>query len=197
MDRTAPTDHPILPAISKRWAPRSYLDTPVSEADLRTVLEAARWTASAYNEQPWIYLVTRKAEEADAYAKLLACLVPFNQSWAASAPVLMLACARLNSAGNGKPNAWALYDTGQASSAMSIQAASMDLHIHQMAGFDAAAAREAFGIPEDVMPISAMVLGSHGPASALPEKLAEREVAPRSRKDAGEIFFGGSWGKGF
>lgn len=194
MDRTAPTDHAVLPAIAARWSPRSYLDTPVPDAALHSILEAGRWAASAYNEQPWQYLVARKNVEAEAFAKLLGCLVPFNQGWIGAAPVLMLACARLNSAGNGKPNPWAHYDAGQASSAMAIQAAALGLQLHQMAGFDAAAARTAFTIPEDVAPIAAMVLGTPGPASALPEQLAQRETAPRARKPASELFFFGNWG---
>lgn len=194
MDRTAPTEHPVLPAIAARWSPRSYLDTQVPDAALHSILEAGRWAASAYNEQPWQYLVTRKAVEPDAFAKLLACLVPFNQGWIGAAPVLMLACARLNSAGNGKPNPWAHYDAGQASGAMAIQAAALGLQMHQMAGFDAAAARAGFSIPDDVVPIAAMVLGTPGPASALPEQLAQRETAPRARKPAPEMFFLGQWG---
>ena len=193
MSRIAPTEHSILPAIAERWSPRSYLATPVPASALSSVLEAGRWAASAYNEQPWQYLVTRKDVEPEAHAKLLACLVPFNQGWIGEAPVLMLACARLNSAGNGKPNPWAQYDTGQASSAMAIQAAALGLQLHQMAGFDADAARTAFAIPEDVQPIAAIVLGTHGPASALPEQLAQRETAPRARKPAVEMFHFGQW----
>ena len=194
MDRTAPTDHPVLNAIAARWSPRSYLDTPVPDAQLHAVLEAGRWAASAYNEQPWQYLITRKAVEAESFAKLLACLVPFNQGWIGAAPVLMLACARLNSAGSGKPNAWAHYDSGQATSSMAIQAASLGLQMHQMAGFDAAAVRAAFSIPDDVAPIAAIALGTPGPATALPDALAERETAPRARKPASELFFMGQWG---
>lgn len=195
MDRTAPSETPLSQAIAARWSPRSYLPDAVPEAALRRVLEAARWAASAYNEQPWQYLVTRKANEPEAYAKLLACLVPFNQGWANAAPVLMLACARMNFAEKGNPNRWAEYDTGQATSAMAIEAAALGLQIHQMAGFDAAAARTAFAIPEDVTPMAALVLGKPGPASALPEALAQRETAPRARKPAAELFFAGAWGQ--
>lgn len=196
MDRIAPSDAPLSAGIATRWSPRSYLPDAVPEAELRRVLEAARWASSAYNEQPWQYLVTRKENEPEAHAKLLACLVPFNQGWAGAAPVLMLACARVNSAGSGKPNRWAEYDTGQASSAMAIEAAALGLQIHQMAGFDAAAARAAFAIPEDVTPIAALVLGKPGPADALPEALAQRETAPRARKPGAELFFAGAWGQG-
>lgn len=195
MDRTAPSDAPLSAGIATRWSPRSYLPDAVPDAALRRVLEAARWASSAYNEQPWQYLVTRKENEPEAHAKLLACLVPFNQGWAGAAPVLLLACARMNSASSGKPNRWADYDTGQASSAMAIEAATLGLQIHQMAGFDAAAARAAFAIPEDVTPIAAMALGKPGPASALTGQLAEREVAPRARKPGAEMFFAAAWGQ--
>ncbi|MCX8132951.1 MAG: nitroreductase family protein [Roseococcus sp.] len=196
MDRTAPTDHPVSPAIAARWSPRSYLEEPIPDETLRRVLEAGRWAASAYNEQPWLFLVTRKHVEPEAHAKLLACLVPFNQGWAVRAPVLMLACYRQTMAAKGTPNRWAAYDTGQASSAMAIEAAALGLQIHQMAGFDAAAARAAFAIPEDVEPIAAMTLGKPGPASVLDEALAQRETAPRQRKPFDELFFAGAWGAG-
>jgi len=196
MDRNAPADTPLSPAIAGRWSPRSYLEEAVDEPLLRRVLEAGRWAASAYNEQPWQFLVTRKAKEPEAHAKLLGCLVPFNQGWAAAAPVLMLACARVNFAEKGSANRWAEYDTGQAASAMAIEAAALGLQMHQMAGFDAAAARAAFAIPEDVSPIAAITLGRHGPADALPEALAQRETAPRARKPAGGMFFAGAWGQG-
>lgn len=196
MDRLAPSDFPLSPGVAGRWSPRSFLPDAVPEADLRRVLEAARWASSAYNEQPWIFLVTRKDVEPEAHAKLLGCLVPFNQGWANAAPVLMLACARTHFAGNGNPNRWAEYDTGQAASALAIEAATLGLQLHQMAGFDAAAARTAFEIPEGVTPMAAMVLGKPGPAAALSEQLAQRETAPRVRKPAAEIVFAGAWGAG-
>ncbi|MBY0339210.1 MAG: nitroreductase family protein [Acetobacteraceae bacterium] len=192
-DRSAPTDHPVLPAIAARWSPRSYLPEAVDDATLRQVLEAGRWAASAYNEQPWAYLVGRKDADAAGHERILSCLVEFNQGWAKAAPVLMVACFRQNNA-KGQPNRWAAYDAGQASSAMAIQAAALGLQLHQMAGFDAAKARAALALPDDVEPIAAMALGKPGPASALPEALAAREVAPRARKPAAEIVFGAGWG---
>lgn len=196
MDRTAPTEHPVSAAVAQRWSPRSYLEDAIPDADLRRVLEAGRWAASAFNEQPWLFLVTRKHVEAEAHAKLLACLGAFNQGWAVRAPVLMLACARQTMAANGNPNRWAAYDTGQASSAMALEATALGLQLHQMAGFDVDAARAAFAIPEGVEPIAAITVGKPGPASQLDEKLAARETAPRVRKAFGEVFFAGAWGTG-
>ena len=193
-DRTAPAAHPIAPVLAARWSPRSYEDRPVPAAALAQVLEAARWAASCLNEQPWTYLVTRKAEEPAAHAKLLACLSPNNQGWAVRAPVLMLGVARTNFAASGKPNRHAAYDLGQATANLAAQAAALGLQAHQMAGFDAAAARAAFAIPEGYEPMVAITLGYPGPASALPEALAARETAPRTRKPIAEFTHLGAWG---
>ena len=50
--KQAATDHPILKVLAERWSPYGFEDRPVSEADLRSLFEAARWAASSYNEQP-------------------------------------------------------------------------------------------------------------------------------------------------
>ena len=55
-------------------------DRPVSEDDLRSLFEAARWAASSYNEQRWSYIVATKADP-DGFNRLLSCLVEGNQAW--------------------------------------------------------------------------------------------------------------------
>lgn len=193
-DRIAPAAHPIEPALAARWSPRSYDERPIPAAALAQVLEAARWAASCINDQPWNYLVTRKAEDAAAHAKLLACLSPNNQGWAVRAPVLMLGVARTDFAASGKPNRHAAYDVGQATANLAAQAAALGLQAHQMAGFDAAAARAAFAIPDGYEPMAAITLGYPAPAAALPEALAARETAPRVRKPIAEFTHLGAWG---
>jgi nitroreductase len=106
----------------------------------------------------------------------------------------MLGVARTAFASNGNPNRHAAYDLGQATANLAAQAAALGLQAHQMAGFDAAKAREAFAIPEGFDPMTAITLGYPGPASALPEALAVREAAPRARKAIGEFTHLGAWG---
>ena len=190
--RTAPADHALLPAIAARWSPRSFLPDAVTEAELLRVLEAARWASSAYNEQPWVFIVGRKGMA--GFDNLLSTLVPFNQGWAGAAPVLIMACYRVNNA-KGEPNRWAQHDTGQACANLAVQAAALGLQAHQMAGFDAAAAKERLAVPEGVEPISAIALGRPGLADALGEQLAARETAPRSRKPMAEFVFGARHGE--
>ena len=175
-----------------RWSPRSFADRPVSNQDLATVLEAARWAASSYNEQPWRFIVARKSD-GPAYEKLLSLLAPFNQAWAKSAPVLIITVAKRAFTHNGSPNRHALHDTGAASAHLALQAAALGLHVHGMAGFDTVKAQQELGIPSDYEPVAALALGYLGSADDLPETYRERERAPRQRKPLSEISFGGQW----
>jgi xanthine dehydrogenase YagT iron-sulfur-binding subunit len=45
--------HPIDAIFLERWWPHTFMEDVVSEADLFTILEAARWAPSAFNAQPW------------------------------------------------------------------------------------------------------------------------------------------------
>ncbi len=60
MPKRASTDYPVHDLITNRWSPYSFDDRPVSDSDLRSLFEAARWAASSYNEQPWSYIVATK-----------------------------------------------------------------------------------------------------------------------------------------
>src|SRR3954449_2473244 len=118
--KTATPDHPVHELITRRWSPYAFADRPVSEDDLRSLFEAARWAASSYNEQPWRYLLATKAHAAE-FERLLSCLVEGNQVWAKAAPVLALGCTSLNFALNGKPNAAAHHDLGLASASLTLE----------------------------------------------------------------------------
>lgn len=48
----------------RRISTRAFLDTPVSEAEIREILDTARWAASGGNIQPWtVHVVTGKARQ--------------------------------------------------------------------------------------------------------------------------------------
>src|SRR5579872_15138 len=123
----ASTAAPIHELIAKRWSPYCFAPDPVPLGDLRALFEAATWAASSYNEQPWRYIVATK-DNGEEFAKLLSCLVEGNQAWAKEAPVLALGCASLKFAHNGKPNAAALHDLGQASATLSLEATARGLY---------------------------------------------------------------------
>ena len=190
MKYAQPSAEGVLPVILERWSPRAFADRDVSPADLKTIFEAARWAPSSYNEQPWRFFVGHRGSE--TYQKILDALVPFNQAWAQTAPVLILGAAKTRFSHNDSPNNYAAHDLGAASGFITLQAAAMGIATHQMAGFDQGKAREAFEIPELYALGSVMAMGYHGDLSVLGEQYQAQEQAPRSRKSLSEIVLS-SW----
>ncbi len=193
MEKLAPTDFPIHDLLRRRWSPQAFSDRPVEPEKLRSLLEAARWAPSSFNEQPWAYLVATR-DDPEEYARLLSVLVEGNIGWAQRAPVLMLSLAKLNFERNGKPNRHAFHDVGLASANLITQATALGLAVHQMAGFHAEKARELYGIPAGWEPVAAIALGYPGEADSLPEPIRQRELAPRARKPLEQFVFTGRWG---
>ena len=173
--------------ILRRWSPRAYSDKPVSDAELKTLFEAARWAASSSNEQPWRFLVGRKGDE--TYKKIFDGLVEFNQNWAKSAPVLILSAAKKTFTEKGGPNRYNLHDTGAANANLALQATANGLHSHSMAGFDAEQLRASFAIPTDYDLGSVTAVGYFGDPETLPDYMLKMEVAPRQRKLLEQLVF--------
>jgi len=194
MEKQATTRFPIHDVISRRWSPRAFADESISVESLGSLMEAARWSASCFNEQPWRFIVARR-EDAEAFSTLANCLVPFNRGWAEKASLLVLCVAAKTFARNGKANAHGEYDLGLAVGGLSAQATAMGLAVHQMAGFDPEKARETYAIPEDFTPKAMMAIGYPGNPEELDEGLKEQETAPRDRKPLEEVVFRGSWGE--
>jgi nitroreductase len=179
MRKTAITTVPVHPLLAERWSPRGFDRThEIDDDNLTALLEAARWAPSAANSQPWRFLVTRRGDE--AHARLFAALAPGNQTWAGTASTLVLVAAR-TAAEDGKPQPFALYDTGQAVAALVTQAQADGLSVHQMGGFDTAAVRAEFSLDDHITPVVVLAVGRRGSADELPEPLASRETAPRTR----------------
>ena len=188
----APEAHGVDDLIRRRWSPRTYADKEIPAAELKKLFEAARWAASSSNEQPWRFLVGRRGDE--TYQKVFNALVEFNQSWAKSAPVLVLSVAKNVFTNNGKPNAYGMHDTGAASATLALQATAIGLHTHSMAGFDREQARASFAIPADYEIGAVTAIGYLGDPASLPEHLKKMEVSPRQRKPVEEFVFS-AWEK--
>jgi nitroreductase len=183
--RFAQTSTPIHPVLAERWSPRSYdTSAPIDEQKLQAALEAARWSASAGNTQPWRFIVARRGSA--AFDKVVAGLMGFNTAWAGTAGALIVGLAEKTDA-EGAPRTWAHYDVGQAFAHLSVQAHHDGLHVHQMGGFIADDLRAAFQIDERFEPVSVAAIGVLGDAEALPEQLRERELAPRTRIPLDEL----------
>lgn len=186
-----PAETGVNDLILKRWSPRAFADKPVSKDDLRKIFTAASWAASSGNEQPWRFLIGVKNDEKSGgtYKRIFDSLVPGNQAWAQSAPVLYATIAKKTFTSNGSPNSWASHDVGSASTTAALQAIDLGIHTHGMAGYDKETLRAFFAIPADFEPVAVWAMGYLGDPESLPDTLKVREKEPRARKDLDEFTF--------
>lgn len=192
--KDAKLDHPVNDLVASRWSPYAFADRGVSEADLRSLFEAARWAPSSYNEQPWSYIVARREEPAE-FARLLSCLVEGNQAWARAVPVLALGVTTLLFRRNGRPNRAAQHDLGLASGNICVEATARGLRVHQMIGILPDRARELYAIPEGSEALTGIAIGYLAPPAGVPDALRQRDEVPRTRKPLHEFVFHGAWAR--
>ncbi|MGH6841706.1 MAG: nitroreductase family protein [Methylocella sp.] len=189
----ADTDYPVHEFIARRWSPYAFDGRHVSQSDLHSLFEAARWAPSSYNEQPWSYIVATK-EDPGQFERLLSCLVEGNQAWAKRAPVLALGVVSLKFKSNGKDNRAAVHDLGLAAGNLVFEATARGLAVHQMIGILPDKAREMYGIPQGHEAWTALAIGYRGDPASLPGPLQQRDFAARRRRKLSEFVFTGSWG---
>ena len=189
LNKTAVTAAPIMPVLAERWSPRSFDKTfEISQHNLLSVLEAARWAPSANNRQPWRFSVLTRGTE--LHGKVSEHLSGFNQAWAPTASALIVVSV-INVTPDGQPYKIGLYDAGLAVSDLVVQAHELGLHAHQMAGFDHAAVHQALGLADDLETVVIVAIGKVASADQLEGPAFEREVAPRTRLTLDEIVLHG------
>jgi hypothetical protein len=128
------TQYPVHDLIRSCWSPAAFAAKLVEPEKLRTLFEAARWAPSSFNEQPWSFIVATHDSKAD-FERVLSCLLPADIEWSQNAPVLILSIAKLQFTRDRKPNRHAFHDVGLAVGTLMLQATSLGLSLHQMAGF--------------------------------------------------------------
>lgn len=187
-DKATDANYPIHQLIEKRWSGVAFdPDRSVTDDQLNSIMEAARWAPSCFNEQPARFIVASRELNPTAWQHIFDCLVEKNQHWCINVPVLIVVCAKTTFSHNGSPNPWAVYDSGAAALSACLQARQLELMTHQMAGFDANALAQRFSIPEDFKPVAIIAAGYQMPEAHIPDDLTERELAPRLRKPLASI----------
>ena len=190
--RTA--DHPIDAMFLERWSPRAFTGEPLPEADMLTMLEAARWAPSCYNSQPWRFAYALRGTQ--HWQRFLDLLVPFNRSWAeaASALVVLTSNSMMRPPGSDKdvPSPTHSLDAGAASGYFALQALRMGWHVHGMAGFDRDRAFADLAVPIGHRVEAAYAVGRLGDPAGLPQMLRDREH-PSPRLPLAQIAFEGTF----
>ena len=192
MTRRSETAVPINDYLTSRWSPYVFdANRDVDDDDLRALFEAARWTMSSYNAQPWRYIVGVKSRSPETWDKVLSTLLEGNQSWAKYAPVLALGLADTLFEYNGKPNKAAQHDLGAASACLTVEACDRGIHVHQMIGIDPDAVRATFECPDSVEPLTALAIGYAGEAVEGQEDFVARDERDRERRSTDEFILHG------
>ena len=181
-------DHPVESLISHRWSPRAMSGERLSEAELMTLFEAARWAPSSFNEQPWRFVYAER--QGGHWERFFDLLSENNRRWAGAAAVLVVVLSRTSFERNGNPSRTHSYDTGAAWQNLALQGCRMGLVVHGMAGFDYEKARDMLEVPEAFAVEAMIAVGRPAPAEVLPDSLREREF-PSGRKPVVEFAFPG------
>lgn len=188
------SDHPVDPLFLARWSPRAFDAAAMPEADLASLIEAARWAPSAYNYQPWRFLYAHRGDA--NWQGFLDLLVPFNASWArdASALIFVLSDRLMAADGNGEPSPSHShsFDAGAAWAQLALQATRLGYQAHGMAGIDFERARTHLAVPERFRIEIAIAIGRRADPARLPEALRDRE-RPSQRRPIREIAFAGAF----
>lgn len=167
-----------------RWSPRAFSEEPLTRDQVRSLLEAARWAPSCYNEQPWLIVYAVSDQDRKRF---LDALVEQNRTWARRAPLILLLFARRSFRVNGKPNRHAAFDVGAAWISLAFQAGKLGLHAHCMAGINPDKAYEVTGVDKELYEARvAVAVGRRSDPSILPEDLAAMEH-PNGRKPLDEV----------
>jgi nitroreductase len=196
MLKPAHTSVSIHKLIANRWSGRAYDATKsINHAQVIALLEAARWAPSSCGDQPWRFVVWNKMSDAEGWQKAFGCLDPFNQSWVKDAPLLFLVCADSLFNQDDQPNRWAQYDTGAAAENLCLQAEAMGMMAHQMGGVDPEHARVLAGVPDRYTLMAMVSVGYPAEVTTLDGEVKAREIEPRKRRELGELFYTGIWGK--
>ncbi len=155
----------------------------LSEDELLTLFEAARWAPSTFDEQEWYFLYARRGTaDWDTFFELLE---PANRVWCHRAGVLVVALAHKVFVKSGKPNPVHAFDCGAAWENLALQATVMGLVAHGIMGFDGDKARVVLKVPDDYAVLAMIALGRPGDPGDLPPELRMRE-RPSDRRPVQE-----------
>ncbi len=190
IQKTRNSTHKINDFILNRWSPRSFTGEEISDEELMSLFEAARWAPSSYNNQPWRFIYAKRNTE--HWDRLFNLMVEFNQKWVKNAAVLVVVISRKNFEHNEKPAITHQLDTGAAWENLALEATSRGLVTHGMQGFDYEKAKKELEILDGYDVLAMIAIGKKAPKENLPPELQEREF-PSDRKPLSEILMEGKF----
>ncbi len=183
------TEYPINDIFLKRYSPRAMSGDEISDEELMTLFEAARWAPSSMNAQPWRFIYAMRGSE--EFEIFFSFLFEGNKVWCKNASSLVVLISKKNF-DNEKPSRSHSFDAGSAWENLALQAVDMHLVVHGMSGFDYEMAKKMLSVPDDYNIEMMIAIGRPGEIEKLPENLREREK-PNGRKELKELISKGKF----
>jgi len=180
--------------IEARRSLRAFSRRPVESEKIERMLEAARWSPSCANRQPWRFVVV--GTDAASRAAVEEALDGGN-AWAKRAPVLIAVGARREDAAVVESREYFLLDTGMALMSLLYRAVDQGLLAHPLAGWKEEPLRAALGLPGEFTPAAVVAVGYAGKSGDLDDAARKKDEKPRTRKSLGEVAFLSKWGEPF
>jgi len=182
----------VVEAIRTRRARRALQVKPVEDEKVEALIEAARLSASCFNNQPW-RLVFVRGEEA---LKSVKSAMSKGNEWTSRAPlIIVVACREEDDCKLSDRRNYFMFDCGLAIGQLELRATELGLLAHPIAGYDPLKVKAALGIPEGYVVMTLVICGYLGGDEALlSEKQKGWERARPDRKPAGENIFLDKWG---
>lgn len=171
----------VLDAIATRRSIRRYKDTPIDEATLEKILEAARWAPSWANTQCWRLVVVRDNDVRDGLVEALSENNPATKALQ-NAPVTIVACAKLERSGyyHGEAQTargdFYMFDVALAMQNLVLAAHALGLGTVHVGLFDHDKVGELLNLPDGYTVVELTPLG-----------YPDREATAPPRKELAEI----------
>jgi nitroreductase len=154
----------FLDLAKKRSSVRNYLDKPVPDELLESVLEAGRWAPSACNIQPWVFIVMKNKVSRSLLEAV------YNRPWFLQAPVIIAVCCDHSISwkrADGKD--LGDIDIAIALDHITLAAVEAGLGTCWVGNFDPAKARETLTIQQHIDIVAFTPLGFPGPNASRPK----------------------------
>lgn len=180
--------------MAARRSLRAFSDRPVEREKIERMIEAARWSPSCANRQPWRFVIVGRSDPSRA---ALDDALDAGNAWARRAPVLIVAGARKADAAVVESRDYFLLDTGLATMSLLYRGVDQGLLVHPMAGWREGPLKAALSLPDDFLPAVVVAVGYAGKPEEQDEQDRKKDEKPGTRKETGEIAFSGRWGNPF
>ncbi len=164
-----------LNLIKKRKSIRAYKNDIVSEEDIHTLLEAARWAPSAGNKQPVEIVIVKSVEQKE---KLIE--GAFGQKFIGQVPVVFVVCADLDRSsvryGERGASLYAIQDAAAATQNILLMATDLNYGTVWVGAFDEKVVSSILKLPANVRPLAIIPIGR-----------AAKDPSPRPRREIDEF----------